>query len=200
MSGLGERVQERLSTLGLSARAASLRAGLGPDAVRTILDGRSQSPRAARLHALAEALECDAAYLLGEDASPDTLAGRIRLRLLATGLNPFSAAAKAGFSRDYIRNFLRGKSASPRGHHLYKLATVLETNPEWLLFGSSSAAPVRNADESLCKPAGRPGGSEGNGAAPSLSIINGRVTLDIKANVSMGVAGQILALIEGDKA
>lgn len=67
---LQTRIRERLDELGITPRAASLRAGLGPDAIRTILDGRSKSPRGERLQALARALECDIRYLLGATKSP----------------------------------------------------------------------------------------------------------------------------------
>jgi transcriptional regulator with XRE-family HTH domain len=67
---LAKRVQARLDELGMSARRASLTAGLGPDAVRSILKGRSQSPRAQNLSALATALRCDTKYLLGEVEEP----------------------------------------------------------------------------------------------------------------------------------
>ena len=60
------RLASRLKATGLSARAASLKAGLGPDAIRTVLKDRSRSPRGERLQALARALSCDVRYLLGE--------------------------------------------------------------------------------------------------------------------------------------
>lgn len=67
-SELPERIRERLADLKLSARRASIRAGLSPDAVRTILSGASRSPKGSTLQALAVALETDVAFLLGGDA------------------------------------------------------------------------------------------------------------------------------------
>lgn len=67
---LQRRVRERLDHLAMTARAASLLAGQGPDAIRTILDGRSLSPRAKRLQAIAAVLQCDARYLLGVIDTP----------------------------------------------------------------------------------------------------------------------------------
>lgn len=67
---LPQRIAERLKATKQSARAASLKAGLGPDAIRTILSGRSKSPRAENLAALAAALDCDVSYLLGARDEP----------------------------------------------------------------------------------------------------------------------------------
>lgn len=66
MSDLLTRIEERLEALGLSPRAASLKAGLSPDAIRNIQRGKSSRPRGEALAALARALECDVRYLLGE--------------------------------------------------------------------------------------------------------------------------------------
>lgn len=67
---LPTRIQERLKATGQTARGASLKAGLGPDAIRTILAGRSKSPRAENLAALARALDCDLSFLLGVSSEP----------------------------------------------------------------------------------------------------------------------------------
>lgn len=67
---LQQRVQQRLDDLHLKARTASVEANLGPDAVRTILSGRSRSPRAENLAALARVLQCDVGYLLGTQDEP----------------------------------------------------------------------------------------------------------------------------------
>ena len=67
---LQDRVAARLAELRRSPRDVSLKAGLGPDAIRTILKGRSRSPRGETLAALASELECDVAYLLGTQDTP----------------------------------------------------------------------------------------------------------------------------------
>lgn len=64
-------IKERLSALGISARAASMKAGLGPDALRIILSGRSAMPRGDRLNAIADALDTTAVYLLGLSTNPE---------------------------------------------------------------------------------------------------------------------------------
>lgn len=67
---LQARIRARLDELRVTPRKVSLAAGLGPDAIRTILSGRSRSPRAENLQALALALHCDVGYLLGTQDEP----------------------------------------------------------------------------------------------------------------------------------
>lgn len=67
---LQERIRERLDFLRRTARDVSLSAGLGAEAVRAILSGRSKSPRGDTLIALAKELSCDVSYLIGESNSP----------------------------------------------------------------------------------------------------------------------------------
>lgn len=68
-----ERLKTRLEATGLTANAASQKAGLGRDYVRDILRGRIQEPSALRLRRLASALDCTEAYLLGQDDSSYSL-------------------------------------------------------------------------------------------------------------------------------
>lgn len=67
---LAGRIRERLSSLGISEREASRRAGFGVGYVGDLLSGRSKAPEANRLIALAKTLECDLDYLLGMQDSP----------------------------------------------------------------------------------------------------------------------------------
>jgi len=67
-SSLMERIEERLKATGLTANAASERAGCGRDFVRDIQRGRIKEPSAAKLKALADALECTPGYLMGWEA------------------------------------------------------------------------------------------------------------------------------------
>lgn len=85
---LQQRIRERLQLLRLNPRQASLQADLGPDAIRTILSGRSKSPRGETLSALARVLECEVDYLLGRTDKPwsDETARR-DLRGVALGVN-----------------------------------------------------------------------------------------------------------------
>lgn len=76
---LADRIQQKLEEAALSARAASLKAGLSDAFVTNILNGKSQSPRAENLARLAEVLGTTESWLLrgGEDSfRPETVAGR----------------------------------------------------------------------------------------------------------------------------
>ncbi len=65
---LYSKIEQRLTALNLSARAASLRATGKPDTIRNIQRGRR--PRSDTLENLARALECSVAWLMGEDTTP----------------------------------------------------------------------------------------------------------------------------------
>lgn len=60
---IAERIQERLTALGMSESSASKAAGLSRASVAAILAGKSISPRVATLAALAPVLQCSLAYL-----------------------------------------------------------------------------------------------------------------------------------------
>jgi transcriptional regulator with XRE-family HTH domain len=64
---LAAQIQVRLDRLGFTARAASIKAGLKPDAIRNIVRGKSQNPRGDTLRSLARALECSVQYLVSGD-------------------------------------------------------------------------------------------------------------------------------------
>ncbi len=66
-----ERLTERLEATGLKAQRAANLAGLGPGAVRDILEGRTKNPRVDTLFALANTLKCDISYLIGVSAAED---------------------------------------------------------------------------------------------------------------------------------
>lgn len=63
---LAERLDARLRELNLSARAASLRAGLGDTAIKAILNGRSKKPAHETLLRIAAALDMSIAELTGD--------------------------------------------------------------------------------------------------------------------------------------
>lgn len=66
-----ERIEKRLEALGLSAFAASKRAG-NPDLIRDLKRGKSNMLRIDNLDALAEVLDCDPAYLTRDQDTPRT--------------------------------------------------------------------------------------------------------------------------------
>lgn len=66
---LQERLRQRIEELGLTPREVSRRAGLGKDAVRDILVGRSKDPGSLTLSAIAGVLNCEIAFLSGTQES-----------------------------------------------------------------------------------------------------------------------------------
>ena len=68
MSKLTERIEERIRSLNTSATEVSIAAGLNPNAIGDILRGKTKSPRADSLYAIANILQCSPDYLLGKDA------------------------------------------------------------------------------------------------------------------------------------
>jgi phage repressor protein C with HTH and peptisase S24 domain len=70
---LRARIRERLGALGLSARAASLKAGFGPDLIRDLMRHPENRLMSDSLGRLAEALDTTSAYLLGEIDEPATV-------------------------------------------------------------------------------------------------------------------------------
>lgn len=71
---------------------------------------------------------------------------RIEKRLEATGLSAASASAKAGLSKDAIRNIQRaveqGKEAGASTQTIIKLAPILSTTASWLIEGSGQEENV----------------------------------------------------------
>lgn len=67
---LAERISERLLILDKNPSSVALEAGLGRSAVRDILAGKAKKPQANTVAALARALECSVAYLMGETDDP----------------------------------------------------------------------------------------------------------------------------------
>lgn len=68
-----------------------------------------------------------------DDHAESVLASRLRERMEALGLNPFSVAKKAGVGQDTVRDILRGRVKQPSADRLAKLAQVLECSIYYLL-------------------------------------------------------------------
>lgn len=64
-----------------------------------------------------------------------TIAQRVQSRLKKLNLSMRKASLDAGLSDGFIRNIISGKSESPRGINLSKLAHALKTTESWLLLG-----------------------------------------------------------------
>jgi hypothetical protein len=72
---LRQRIGERVNTLKISWRRASLEAGLEAGFIQDLVTGRSTDPSEQALASLATALQCSPAYLRGES---DEVAGEAR--------------------------------------------------------------------------------------------------------------------------
>lgn len=78
-----------------------------------------------------------------------TIADRVQSRLKKLDLSMRKASLDAGLSDAFIRNIMSGKSVSPRGINLTKLAGVLQTSETWLLSGDGPEDIHENHSESL---------------------------------------------------
>ena len=65
-----KRLTERMEAMGKSPRSLSLAVSKSPDTVRDILRGRTETPRASTMAAIAAELEVSSEWLLGLDDSP----------------------------------------------------------------------------------------------------------------------------------
>ena len=75
------------------------------------------------------------------------LVDRIDERLAALGMSARAASLAAGGSADLIRSLKNGSTRSPRAETLIRLASVLETTPDWLLGADSTPAPGKRMKE-----------------------------------------------------
>lgn len=73
------------------------------------------------------------------------MADRIRKRLAELGKTANGASVETGGSASTIPNILNGRSESPRGKTLTKIAAVLGVTEAWLLNGDESTSPIPNA-------------------------------------------------------
>lgn len=199
MSELAENIDARLKELGLTPITAAVRKGYPRDMIRNVMRVDSR-PRYDTLAKIADALGTTAETLIGgPPPHGDSLPERVRAHMVAKGLSPLSLASRAGLGPDYVRDLLRGKVREPGAMKLAALAGALECSVEDLLGDPDAPAhdPAANGwGEKLNE---RVSGGAWCSVVGASALTTGRVTLDLQANVSMGVAAQILALIEGDK-
>lgn len=92
MTALISRIEKRLDALKISARAASMTAGLNPDAIRDIKRGTSKNPSLDTLRKLADALQCSVEYLLGNE--PETV-NRANINLESPEPRPDTTLSRA---------------------------------------------------------------------------------------------------------
>lgn len=67
---LPSRLRERLKALRIFEREASRRAGFSPSYVGDLITGRSKNPELSRIQKLADVLDCDLDYLMGNSDVP----------------------------------------------------------------------------------------------------------------------------------
>ena len=65
-----DRIITRLKAMNLTPRAASIKAGLGPDAIRDLERGKAKNPRRSTIEALAETLDADIDYFYDQQDVP----------------------------------------------------------------------------------------------------------------------------------
>lgn len=77
--------------------------------------------------------------------SKETLDGRIRIGMATVGISgPTALAAKMGdgLNRQTTAKWITGESGYLEPKYLFKLAKVLNVNPEWLALGRGPVAPA----------------------------------------------------------
>lgn len=197
---LAERLHETMVDAGLSQLRLAKEAGCNDGYVRDIIRGKVKKPSAEALHRLAKVLRVTPEWLLfGEmeaasapDKAPSGAGPRLRETRKAAGLSAVELGALVGLSESAVRNQENGTNGIP-ADAAEAYAKALGVDPGWLLFGSPSVAPMSPGgnSEALFQPAGRPSGSEGNGAAPAEKI-----TLTL--TVSPCMAKRILTMLDGE--
>lgn len=117
----------------------------------------------------------------------ETVAQRILRRLEATGKNANGASIEAGGSPSLIPNILNGRSANPRIDTLMKIAPVLDTTADWLMWGdkgrpsSGSEARPAPSPQSNLSPIELPRDVPVRGTAAASPLGNGafQITSDV---------------------
>lgn len=81
-------------------------------------------------------------YLGMEKSLETSLQKRLRIRMDMMGLNAFQTAKKAGLGDSFVRDILRGKTRSPNSDNLAKLASALDTTPDWFMNIGDDESPL----------------------------------------------------------
>ena len=103
LEGLKDRLRARLAATNLSARAASLKAGMGVDVVRHILNGKSRNPKHQTIERLSTALDCTYEWLAtGSGTAPTDSEDAADEQSLVDEYRELSADGKAAI-RQMIR-------------------------------------------------------------------------------------------------
>ena len=138
---LRRRIQERLAALNLSPRAASLKAGLGPDLIRDLLRRPENRLLSDSLHRVAKVLGTTSSWLLGEEVMLDAQMRPRKGALLAieklavraelggrARIDRDNAAPKLYWPAEWVERFLDGKVRNARYYVLEGESYVAELN------------------------------------------------------------------------
>lgn len=201
MSLLIERIRARLDALGLKPATAARAAGLHPDYLRNILEGKSLSPRADKLAQLARALQCDLPYLLGQDPAPHYAAVGSIPRPLREEPEPFGHAPMPGASDEEMPVYA-SREAAPGGfivdwqpvEYVRRPAPLIRVRDAFGLYmiGTAMSPRYEPGDLLLIHPARPPATRDhvlalsGTGPGPAAAIVGrylgrdeaGRIELD----------------------
>lgn len=186
MSLLIERIRARLGALGLKPATAARAAGLHPDYLRNILEGKSLSPRADKLAQLARVLECDLPYLLGQDPAPHYAAAGSNHRLLREEPLPFGHATMPGASDEEMPVYA-SREASPAGfivdwqpvEYVRRPAPLMRVRDAFGLYmiGTAMSPKYEPGDLLLIHPARPPAARDhvlalsGTGPGPAAAVV-----------------------------
>ncbi len=120
-----DRIEARMSALGLNPYSTAKKAGLGPDYVRDLIRGKVKEPSASRLRDLAIALECSPDFLIGESDE----AGERPNSWASTSENAVRLSVewilKDGFFEDQ-------SAFKPKYHRPRWAVSALDAGDEWL--------------------------------------------------------------------
>jgi peptidase S24-like protein len=125
---LRRRIQERLAALKLSPRAASLKAGLGPDLIRDLLRRPENRLLSDSLHRVAGVLGTTSSWLLGEEDMPPVLqrprkGSLVPIEKLVTHvemgrvrIDRDESAPRLYWPSEWVERYLDGRPANGRYH------------------------------------------------------------------------------------
>lgn len=204
MSLLIERIRARLDALGLRPATAARAAGLHPDYLRNILEGKSLSPRADKLAQLARVLQCDLPYLLGQDPAPRYApAGSIH-RLLREDPMPFGHAAMPGASDEEMPVYA-SREPTPTGfivdwqpvEYVRRPAPLMRVRDAFGLYmiGTAMSPKYEPGDLLLIHPARPPAARDhvvalsGTGPGPVSAVVGRYLGRDENGRLELGHYG-----------
>lgn len=136
---VGENIRKRRLELGMTQEELANRIGVQKSAVAKYESGRVENIKRKMVPALADALGCDPAWLLGlKDGGERTFAivddfkTRFNEALSIRGIKPVDLAKKCGLSESTVSQYRSGY-AKPKDQRLTAIANALGVQPMWLM-------------------------------------------------------------------